>query len=325
MYYLMRRLIIVPCVVMIVFFMGACIQSNPSHTPTATTRSLLTPYLTVTPSKTPLIEIMVLKIPTFKATTTPTPVTYTVAKGDTMLGIALRFGITLEELMAANPQVNPRIISIGTVLVIPLGENSPALLSTPTPIPIIVEEPDCYSTASGGAWCFLLVKNTQIEPLENLAARILLISSQSEVVAEGFALPPLNLVPPEKAIPLIYYFAPPVPENYTPLAELMSALPVTGGEERYLPARFKIESEAIDPNGFQATVQGEVSLPKKSRLANQTWIAIVAYGTNGEVVGVRKWEANSTLEAGEDLPFEITVYSLGPPIERVEVLVEARP
>jgi len=323
--HLVRRPLIVPCVVIIVLYMGACMRANPTHTPTTTSRSLLTSYLTITPSRTPLIPTLVLKTPTLKATITPTPITYTVVKGDTMLGIAMRFGVTLEELMAANPQVNPRIISIDTILVIPLGESSPAFPATPTPLPITIDEPDCFSTASGGAWCFLLVKNTQNEPVENVAARILLISSQSEVLVEGVAIPPLNLVPPEKAIPLIYYFAPPLPETYTPIAELLSALPVTGGEERYLSARLKIESEAIEPNGFQATVKGEVSLPKKSQPANQTWIAVVAYGTNGKVVGVRKWEANSALEAGEDLPFEITIYSLGPPIEGVEVLVEARP
>jgi len=323
--HLVRRLLIVPWIVIIVLYIGACMRVNPTHTPTTTTRYLLTSYLTITPSRAPLIPTLVLKTPTLKATITPTPITYTVVKGDTMLGIAIRFGVTLEELMVANPQVNPRILSIDTILVIPLGESSPALPATPIPLPITIDEPDCFSTASGGAWCFLLVKNTRNEPVENVAARILLISSQSEVVVEGVAIPPLNLVPPETAIPLIYYFTPPLPETYKPIAELLSALPVTEGDERYLSARLKILSEAIEPNGLQATVKGEVSLPKRSQPANQTWIAVVAYGTNGEVVGVRKWEANSALEAGEDLPFDITVYSLGPPIERVEVLVEARP
>lgn len=68
------------------------------------------------------------------------------------------------------------------------------------------------------------------------------------------------------------------------------------------------------------------------------WLAAVAYGENGEVVGVRKWEANgddycpkqdsgiATPEAGGDsgcLSFDITVFSLGPEIETVEILVEA--
>lgn len=323
--YLLLRKLILLCIVLIGVGMSACIQVNPTYTPTATSRSQLTPYLTLTPSTVSEFSTPALRTPTFQATITPTPVTYTVVKGDTMLGIALRYGITLEELMAANPQVNPRIISVDTVLVIPLGEGSPVTFSTPTPLPVPMEGPGCFSTAGGGAWCFLLVKNTQSEALENLSAHIFLISPQSEVIAEGFAIPPLNVVSPEKGIPLSIYFSPPLPDTYTPRAELVSALPVVGGEGRYLPAKLKIESEVIELDGMQATIQGDVSLPKRSSPANQTWIAVVAYDTNGEVVGVRKWEAKSALEPSGSLPFVITVYSLGPPIERVEVLVEARP
>jgi LysM repeat protein len=44
---------------------------------------------------------------------------YTVKKGDTMWAIALEYGISLADLRAANPDVDPRTMRIGTVLVIP--------------------------------------------------------------------------------------------------------------------------------------------------------------------------------------------------------------
>ena len=51
----------------------------------------------------------------------PTPQVYVVAKGDTMSKIAKRFGVTVEQIMAANPQVkNPDKIKIGDELTIPL-------------------------------------------------------------------------------------------------------------------------------------------------------------------------------------------------------------
>ncbi len=50
----------------------------------------------------------------------PTPQLYTVAKGDTMSKIARKFGVTVEELLAANPQIkNPNKIDIGDELTIP--------------------------------------------------------------------------------------------------------------------------------------------------------------------------------------------------------------
>ncbi len=51
----------------------------------------------------------------------PTPQVYVVAKGDTMSKIAKKFGVTIEEIVAANPQIkNPDKIGIGDEITIPL-------------------------------------------------------------------------------------------------------------------------------------------------------------------------------------------------------------
>ncbi len=51
----------------------------------------------------------------------PTPQLYTIAKGDTMLKIAKRNGLTIEELLAANPKIkNPNKIKIGQQITIPV-------------------------------------------------------------------------------------------------------------------------------------------------------------------------------------------------------------
>jgi LysM repeat protein len=44
---------------------------------------------------------------------------YKVKKGDTMWAIAQEFGVTVAALKAANPDVDPQKMAIGTILVIP--------------------------------------------------------------------------------------------------------------------------------------------------------------------------------------------------------------
>jgi LysM repeat protein len=97
---------------------------SPSPTPTATPRPSATP----TPSAS--AEPTASPTPTPPATPEPTPpptpaptlapvVTYTVVAGDTLNEIAVRFGTSVDALMAANDIDDPSQIRIGQVLVIP--------------------------------------------------------------------------------------------------------------------------------------------------------------------------------------------------------------
>ena len=58
----------------------------------------------------------------------PTPKTYTVRSGDTLSTIAKRFGLTVEEILAANKNIkNPNKIAIGDLIVIPSAAPSEVL------------------------------------------------------------------------------------------------------------------------------------------------------------------------------------------------------
>ncbi|HVM29406.1 MAG TPA: LysM domain-containing protein [Candidatus Limnocylindrales bacterium] len=73
-----------------------------------------------TPSPTPRVTAAPTTPPTPSPTPEPTTVTHTIAPGDTLFGIAVRYEVTVEQILAANPQVtNPNLIQVGQVITIP--------------------------------------------------------------------------------------------------------------------------------------------------------------------------------------------------------------
>jgi LysM repeat protein len=276
--------------------LAACESATPTASPSSvySPPAALTPYWTPTPSRTPNLPTPLATLAALPLTPAPsaTPFTHTVAQGETMLGIALKYGIPLEDLLAANPGVDPQFLSVDTQLVIPLAGQIPETLPTPTPLAVHWSGPVCYRSADGGAWCFVLVQNDQPAGLENLSARIGLFDTQGQNVASQVAIPALNLLPAGRALPLMAYFASPLPETFTARAELLTALAVAAGDARYLAAEVNGLAVQVEAGGLQAAVGGQLWLAGQSPAPALAWVAAVAYDASGQVVGVRKWEAS---------------------------------
>ena len=254
----------------------------------------------------------------------PTPFTYTIQAGDTMSELAQKFGVSLDALIAANPSISPNIMPVGAALLIPTDQKNPTGESTPTPVPFLISQMVCYSTLDNGLWCFALARNDSDSALENLSARILLLSADGGLVAAQDAIPPLNVIPPHTSLPLTVFFAPPAPSDASPRAQILSATTLAPDDARYLPAALVNPLTEIASDGRTARVSGQISLPVESVPAKTVWVAAVAYDAAGRVVGFRRWEG-SGLQPGGNLLFDLTVSSLGSRVARVEVFVEARP
>jgi len=255
----------------------------------------------------------------------PTPFIYTVKSGDTLSQIAEQFHISLDALMAANPDVNPSGMSIGQVLKIPSSPQNPTGEGTPTPVPFPVQRVACHPTADGGLWCFVLVRNDFSNFMENVTAQITLVDAEGATIASQAALPLLNILPPQQSMPLTVFFTPEVPPSATPRVQILTAIRLLPGDERYLPAAIQNSLVQVEWDGLSARVNGQVLLPASSKPARLVWVAAVAYDAAGAVVGVRRWESSSGLAAGGSLPFSFVLSSVGGRISRVEFAVEARP
>jgi LysM repeat protein len=304
-----------------IFFLTAC---APQPTDSAPPAIDLTPFVTSTES--PLqtsgpVGLVTAETPLPR----PTPFTYTVQTGDTISGIALKFGVSIDDLQAANPEVSASAMSVGTVLKIPSNPDNPSGEPTPTAAPFIIEQIECYPTANNGMWCFVLVRNDLSDFMENVSAQVTLVDSNNTTVVSQTALLPLNLLPPNTSLPLSVFFPPDVPADAKPEVQVLTAIRLLPNDARYLPATLNNMLVQVNADGRSAQVSGSVLSHSQATDASQVWVAATAYDVAGSVIGVRRWESNAALPAGGTLAFEFLLSSIGGRIAHVEFAVEARP
>jgi LysM repeat protein len=90
--------------------------TTPTRTPTATSTSTPTQTPTPTPTPTPI-----------------PPLVHQVQEGETLIDIAAEYDTTVERILALNPDVEPELIQVGQLLLIPVGTPTPGPTSTPEP------------------------------------------------------------------------------------------------------------------------------------------------------------------------------------------------
>lgn len=304
----------------IILLLTAC-APQPALTPRPQPGNLL-PYLTSTPASTRTPEGLV---PLTTPLPSPTPFTYTVQQGDSLSVIAEKFGVSLDDLQAANPEISSNAMSVGQVLRIPSNPDNPSGEPTPIPAAFDVQQIECYPTANRGMWCFVLAYNPSAEFMENLSAQITLVDSNKSPLVSQTALLPLNILPPNTALPLFAYFAPDVPVDAKPQVQVLTAIRLLPGDSRYIPVTVNNTLVQVNADGHSAQVSGQVLSLSQASVAKQVWVAATAYDEAGRVVGIRRWESSASLNPGASLPFELMVSSIGGKIARVEFAVEARP
>ncbi len=277
------------------------LSSTPS--PSSTTTDLIHPSIT---------EIL----------PTPTPFLYTVEQNDTLIGIALKFNITLEQLISANPLIGSNALTVGLKLIIPPGQNIKSD-PTATPWPVYIQETQCYRNLDGSLWCLALLKNEFAETLQNLSIVISLIDPNNMVLSTKTAYAPMDLLPPGKSLVIGVLFHEIIPDDFHPQTQILSASRLPSSDNRYPLIHLQNHLAQVDWGGLSARVSGKLMLDQQSDGAERVWILAVAYDQSGTVIGFRRWEYNNPLAPADVLSFDFVVSSLGPEIDHIELLVEA--
>jgi LysM repeat protein len=311
------RLLLCVCLLVV----AGCTSAAESPTPSVPD---LRPYATVTrPAKTPLPAGIVVTPETPVATATAFE--YSIQAGDTLSQIAEKFHISLDQLVAQNPDLSPNAMPIGKVLKIP---SSPAIVAgraTPTAAPLPVTQVGCHRIANGGLWCFALVHNDSQWVVENVTAQFSMVGPDGVPIDSKAIALPLDILPPDQSLPLSVYFPPGIALEATPRVQIQTAMPLLTLEPRYLAATIPDALADVSWSGLTAKLTGEVALPEGSANASTVWVVGVAYDQMGNVIGVRRWEGGPGLSAGSRVPFSFLISAVAGRIDRVDFLVEARP
>jgi LysM repeat protein len=315
----------------IVFIYAAgCQAANVATTGTVTPSpgrvGSFTPYRTITPSLTATRPTTTPPTYTPLPTITPTPRTHVVKAGEDMSGIALRYRVPLADLKTANPTVNPRLMKIGTVLIIPgielalTGDAS----ATATPQAISIRSAICSPDASGGAWCFLVVRNASSLPVINVTLQVRLVDAEGKQIAQQSIAMPLDLLPAASSLPLAAYFPPPLAGDIQVEAQITSALPASAAADHYPAVQVSEPQTEIAADGLSARVRGRVELAAGQAEPLQLALLAVAYDASGGVVGLRRFDSLTPPRAGQPVDFQIQVFSAGSRIAKIAVIAEAR-
>ena len=247
----------------------------------------------------------------------PTPLTHEIVEGNTLLSIAIRYGVELADLLLANPGVNPRLLIVGESLNIPRsGAQVP--IPTATPVPIVLSPVACYGSMTEGLICLLTASVSGDTAVEGVIALVTLVDADGQPFATEAAYGSTNLVIPGHRLPLIANFGPQPLQFASASSVVISALKANDQDQRYAALDLQVDNTSISPNGQSARATGSVEFSGDRRVGLR--LVFLALGADGLPVGMRTWEAP---EQGSSFEFDVAVFSLGPPIEDLEIISEA--
>lgn len=283
----------------------AQLAGEGASTPTGTAAAFFTP-LPPTPTLTP--------------SPTPTPVFYTVQSGDTLLGIALEYGISLDALQAANGLDDSQYLSIGQALIIPLGEedapeiqavgSDSVILPTPTPLSMELAGISLSRTPVGGFLCMGEVINRTDGATTNMQVQAVLVDASGAPLVSGIALVAADYLAPGERAPFSVLFRDPPDTAVDVTVQVLRAEAMNPATANFVPLTAVAVEGSV--SGPQYRVAGQV-VNETGGSVERVQVVAVLYNKEGLVMGYRETELEEgrILVAGERAEFAVLLIPQG--------------
>lgn len=304
----------------VMLLLAACGQVVTVVPPTATPPVQATAPLslaTVPPRPTVTLAVPTATVPN-TPTPTPTPIVHVVQPGETLIAIALKYGVTVAALQSANGIDDPSTLQVSQELVIPTdeesqGESLELLLPTPSPVPFAVEGLNCYAESAGSLWCLGEVVNSTDAALENVEVRLTLHGDAGQELMGGVAQAALDLIRPGERAPFGIIFTSP-PESFDrPLVVPIRAESSSDPGSRYATLELSAVQASMVGSLFEVT--GSVTNPGQLA-AGSVMIVVTTYDDQGIVTGFRQTRLPDALAPGATTDFAISLMpSRGAPVD----------
>jgi len=321
-----RKLLNTILLISLTFSIAACQTATATQPVSLFGSDKLTPYNTATATATITLTLVNAPTATSQPTITPTIFVYVVTANDTLWTIAAKNGITVDAIKAANPDINPYTLSAGMKVIVPPSSGAAGTPTAPsvTAIPMVLEEPHCTPSLTGGLYCFALVQNNQDFAVQNLTGQFTITDPVSGDRQQQVGFLPLTHLPSQASLPLFAYFPPPTFTSATVTLELLAALPVNTENDTTRTVKIQDSKTEFGSDGSSATVKATLALQDTTAAANHFWVAAVAYDAKGNILGVRQLNQKADLSNGQSAQFTLYIYSVDGKIDHVDLFGEAR-
>lgn len=246
-------------------------------------------------------------LPTPTATPTATPVMYQIESGDTILGIAIQRGTTVDEILALNPGIVPENLQIGQPVVLPPPATAVALLAQGTPVPlrVAITKIHAYQTPIGSLWLLGEVTNEGETAVENIQVEIGLLAADGRILGNATAWVAMAIILPGERGPFGVLINEP-PDDFVKRDFAQPSVAVVGGQAVVELGTRTLDLTVREPeltlNDDSVTLRGTV-VNSGEAIASQVQFVVTFYDAQGNVTGFQQQVVAEQLGVGEERPF----------------------
>ena len=266
---------------------------------------------------------VVLLIPQTTPSSSSTPTHYTIQVGDTLLGIAARFGVPFDALRAANADLDPLALPINQTIIIPDPQFDSAgtpILPTSTPAQLELPSPTCYPSPTGAVLCMGWVANNLLLPVERVTLHVQLLRRDNSVLAEGDVGVEQGVIPTGVSAPYRILFTANWLEYASAVVTLQSADVTNSSIENRISLHLEGEQQHLE-NGFyvvSATLRNDSSTSVRLVRA-----ILTLRDDQGHITGYRVLALTGDLADNELMTLDISAISQTTDLVSHTLFVEA--